>query len=57
MKPKKKDLKVDYIGGEGSLTLAEEEAITQYLTKNKVKSKKPKKQLKSLRQHTTKSNR
>gem|GEM_PF-4377404 len=29
MKAKKKELKVDYIGGQGPLTLADEEAITQ----------------------------
>lgn len=56
MKPKKRDLKVDYIGGEGSLTLAEEKAITEYLAKGKIKSGKAKKQLKSLPQHTTKVN-
>ncbi len=57
MKPKKKDLQVDYIGGQGSLTLAEEEAITKYLTKGKVTSGKSKKQLTSTPQHATKANR
>ena len=57
MKPKKKDLQVDYIGGQGSLTLAEEEAITKYLTKGKVTSAKSKKQLTSTPQHATKANR
>jgi hypothetical protein len=47
MKAKKKELRVDYIGGQGSLTLAEEEAITQYLTKSKAGSKKRAKPLKS----------
>ena len=40
MKAKKKELRVDYIGGQGSLTFAKEQAITQYLTKSKVGSKK-----------------
>jgi len=44
MKAKKKELRVDYIGGQGSLTLAEEEAITQYLNKSKGGSKKGAKQ-------------
>lgn len=57
MKPKKKDLQVDYIGGQGSLTLAEEETITKYLTKDKVTSTKSKKQLESTSQDATKVNR
>ena len=40
MKAKKKELQVDYIGGHGSLTIAEEEAITEYLGKDKSRPKK-----------------
>lgn len=56
MKAKKKELKVDYIGGQGSLTLAEEEAITQYLTKSKTGSKKSAKSLKSESKKVSKTN-
>jgi hypothetical protein len=51
MKAKKKELGVDYIGGQGSLTLAEEESITQYLAKGKSKGKKSKKQSKTVAQN------
>ena len=51
MKAKKKELGVDYIGGQGSLTLAEEESITQYLSKGKSKGKKSKKQSKTVAQN------
>lgn len=41
MKRDKKELEVDFIGGQGSLTKVEEQAITKYLksksTKKKVK--------------------
>jgi hypothetical protein len=40
MKTKKKELSVDYIGGQGSLTLAEEQELHAYFTKQKVASKK-----------------
>ena len=42
MKTKKKELSVDYIGGHGSLTLAEEQDLHEYFTKKKVDSKKSK---------------
>jgi len=47
MKAKKTELRVDYIGGQGSLTIAEEEAITQYLTKSKTEPKQVTKSSKS----------
>ena len=42
MKTKKKELSVDYIGGQGSLTLAEEQELHEYFSKQKVVSKKSK---------------
>jgi hypothetical protein len=42
MKTKKKELSVDYSGGQGSLTLAEEQELHDYFTKQKVDSKKSK---------------
>jgi hypothetical protein len=42
MKTKKKELSVDYIGGQGSLTLAEEKELNAYFTKRKLNSKKSK---------------
>lgn len=42
MKAKKKELSVDYIGGQGSLTLAEEQELHEYFTKQKVDAKKSK---------------
>ncbi|MBK9105217.1 MAG: hypothetical protein IPL92_11780 [Saprospiraceae bacterium] len=42
MKTKKKELSVDYIGGQGSLTIAEEQELHEYFTKQKVDSKKSK---------------
>jgi len=56
MKAKKKELHVDYIGGHGSLTLAEEEAITQYIGKSRVKSKKNDKQVKHKARKVSKTN-
>ena len=47
MKAKKKELQVDYIGGQGSLTIVEEEAITEYLSKAKSSPKKVGKKSKS----------
>ena len=40
MKPKKKELNVDYIGGQGALTLAEEQELHDYFTKQKAVTKK-----------------
>lgn len=40
MKTKKKELNVDYIGGQGSLTLAEEQELNTYFAKQKVGAKK-----------------
>lgn len=42
MKAKKKELSVDYIGGQGSLTLAEEQELHEYFAKQKVDAKKSK---------------
>jgi len=56
MKAKKKELRGDYIGGQGSLTLAEEEAITQYLIKSKIGSKKGAKPSKSESKKVSKTN-
>ena len=56
MKAKKKVLRVDYIGGQGSLTLAEEEAITEYLNKSKVGPKKGAKPSKSESKKISKTN-
>ena len=42
MKSKKKELSVDYIGGEGPLTLVEEQELHEYFTKQKTSSKKVK---------------
>ena len=47
MKTKKIDLDVDYIGGQGSLTDAEEKALSEFFrqskkTSNKAGSKRPK---------------
>lgn len=39
MKKEKRELNVDTIGGQGSLTKAEEEAISKYLKSKKKKSK------------------
>jgi hypothetical protein len=36
MKREKKDLDVDYIGGQGSLTVEEEKAISHYLLQHKL---------------------
>jgi hypothetical protein len=36
MKTKKTDLEVDFIGGQGSLTLAEEKALNEYFKKHKL---------------------
>ena len=40
MKSKKKELSVDYIGGQGPLTIVEEQELHVYFTKQKVDSKK-----------------
>lgn len=40
MKAKKKELSVDYIGGEGPLTIVEEQELHEYFTKHKTGSKK-----------------
>lgn len=40
MKSKKKELSVDYIGGQGPLTLAEEQELHEYFIKQKADSKK-----------------
>ena len=42
MKAKKKELSVDYIGGQGPLTIVEEQELHEYFTKQKVDSKKVK---------------
>ena len=42
MKTKKKELRVDYTGGQGSLTLVEAQELHEYFTKQKVDSKKSK---------------
>ncbi len=42
MKTIKKELSVDYMGGEGSLTLAEEQELHEYFAKQKVDAKKSK---------------
>ena len=39
---KTKDLEIDFIGGQGSLTKEEEQAISEYLKRKKEKSKKSK---------------
>lgn len=46
MKTKKKELKVDYIGGQGPLTIAEEREISGYLAKKKETIRKSKKKSK-----------
>ena len=40
MKSKKKELSVDYMGGQGPLTLVEEQELHEYFTKQKADSKK-----------------
>jgi hypothetical protein len=40
MKTKKVELNVDIIGGQGSLTIAEEKVLTDYLKKHKTNIKK-----------------
>ena len=52
MKTKKIELDVDYIGGQGSLTLAEEKTLSDFLKKRKPISKKSVKnsRLKSVKQ-------
>jgi len=40
MKTKKEKLEVDFIGGQGTLTKSEEEALNGYFKKQKTKSKK-----------------
>ena len=40
MKTKKLDLEIDTIGGIGSLTLAEEKALSDFFQKKKTKKKK-----------------
>ena len=40
MKSKKKKLNVDYISGQGPLTLVEEQELHEYFTKQKVDSRK-----------------
>lgn len=42
MKAKKKELSVDYIGGQGPLTIVEEQELHEYFTKQKAGSKKVK---------------
>ena len=42
MKAKKKELSVDYIGGQGPLTIVEEQELHAYFTKQKAGSKKAK---------------
>jgi len=42
MKTKRKELSVDYIGGQGPLTLVEEQELHEYFTKQKSDSKKVK---------------
>lgn len=39
MKGNKKELEVDFIGGQGSLTKVEEQAITKYLKSKSAKKK------------------
>lgn len=43
MKSKKKELDVDVIGGQGSLTPAEEKAISEFIKQRKLSSQKNKK--------------
>jgi len=40
MKTKKEKLEVDFIGGQGALTKSEEDALSAYFKKAKLKSKK-----------------
>ncbi len=40
MKKKKLELAVDYIGGQGSLTVKEEKALSDYLNQRRLVSKK-----------------
>lgn len=40
MKTKKTELEVDFIGGQGSLTIAEEKALSDYFRKRKLTSQK-----------------
>ena len=47
MKAKGKELNVDYIGGQGALTLAEEKELSEYFTKKKPDSKKGNKEAKT----------
>ena len=42
MKAKKKELNVDYIGGQGPLTVVEEQELHEYFTKQKGVAKKVK---------------
>jgi hypothetical protein len=43
MKSKKKELDVDVIGGQGSLTPAEEKSISEFIRQRKLSSQKTKK--------------
>ena len=56
MKTKKIELDVDFIGSEGSLTVAEEKAISEYITKQKAVTKKASETKKHLNARAEKSN-
>jgi len=45
VKKNQKELNVDYIGGESPLTLAEEQALSEYFKKKKSNEKKSKKKI------------
>ena len=47
MKSKKTELNVDVIGGQGSLTAAEEKAISEFIRQRKLASQKNKKRQRS----------
>jgi len=51
---KKLELDVDFIGGQGSLTSEEEKAVSEFLKKRKLVSKKPAKShpLKTIKRHS-----
>ena len=49
MKTKKKELSVDYIGGQGSLSVAEEQELHEYFARQKQDAKKSPKSKGSLK--------
>jgi hypothetical protein len=56
MKTRKIELDVDFIGGEGQLTVAEGKAISEYITKQKAVTKKASETKKHLIARAEKSN-